>query len=424
MTRRPRGGGKYRATTLVNGVRVLTERMRGVRSVAVGAWVRQGSALESADAMGASHLLEHMIFRGTANRSRREIALALESVGGSLNAYTSREHTGYEARILADHLPLAAEVLSDLVRNPLLAQADMDHEKEVVGEEIAAVEDTPDDLVFDLHGDRMWGGHSYGQPILGTRATVGALTRDQLAELHRTAYVGANLVVAAAGCVEHGDFTETAREWFGDMERGRESPLVAGPGEVRPGMDRVPRDCAQAHIVLGRDTVGHAHEDRYTLILLSAALGGGMSSRLFQRIREELALAYSVYAYQTFYARAGMLGIYVGTRPACVPAALDAVRAVCRDVATRGLPPDELARIKEQVKGQLLLSLESPGARLHRLAGFALHGEPVAGLDEVRGMIDAVSECDIVRVAGDVLDPERLYTLCLGPDEPNGMETC
>ena len=424
MTRRPRGGEKYRATTLGNGVRVLTERMRGVRSVAVGTWVRQGSALESADAMGASHLLEHMIFRGTANRSRREIALALESVGGSLNAYTSREHTGYEARILADHLPLAAEVLSDLVRHPLLAQADMDHEKEVVGEEIAAVEDTPDDLVFELHGDRMWGGHSYGQPILGTRATVGALTRDQLAELHRTSYVGANLVVAAAGCVEHGDFTETVREWFGDMERGRGSPLVAGPGEVRSGTDRVARDCAQAHLVLGRDTAGHAHEDRYTLILLSAALGGGMSSRLFQRIREELALAYSVYAYQTFYARAGMLGIYVGTRPACVPAVLDAVRAVCRDVATRGLPPDELARIKEQVKGQLLLSLESPGARLHRLAGFALHGEPVAGLDEVREMIDAVSECDIVRVSGDVLDPERLYTLCLGPDEPNGMETC
>ena len=200
------------------------------------------------------------------------------------------------------------------------------------------------------------------------------------------------------------------------MERGRGSPLVDGPGEVRRGTDRVARDCAQAHLVLGRDTPGHAHGDRYALILLSAALGGGMSSRLFQRIREELALAYSVYAYQTFYARAGMLGIYVGTRPACVPAALDAVRAVCRDVATRGLPPDELARIKEQVKGQLLLSLESPGARLHRLAGFALHEEPVAGLDEVRGMIDAVSECDIVRVAGDVLDPERLYALCLGPE--------
>lgn len=418
------GGEAYRATRLGNGVRVLTEAMRGVRSVAVGAWVRQGSALESAAMMGASHLLEHMVFRGTENRSRQEIALALESLGGSLNAYTSREHTGYEARVLADHLPQAADVLSDLVRNPLLAESDLDREKEVVGEEIAAVEDTPDDLVFELHGDRMWGGHPYGQSILGTRDTVGAITRDDLAALHRTTYVGTNLVVAAAGCVEHDAFVDLAGESFGDMEPGSEAPAVADPGEVRPGTDRVARESAQVHIVLGRDTPGHAHRDRFALILLSAALGGGMSSRLFQRVREELALAYSVYAYQSFFSRAGVLGIYVGTRPAWAPAALDAVREVCRDVATEGLPPDELARIKEQVKGQMMLSLEAPGARLHRLAGFALHDEPFAGLDEVQGMIDAVSGCDIVRVAGEVLDPERLYALCLGPDEPNGLKTC
>ena len=424
VTRRPVGAEAYRATRLDNGVRVLTEAMRGVRSVAVGAWVRQGSALESPEMMGASHLLEHMVFRGTGNRSRQEIALALESMGGSLNAYTSREHTGYEARVLSDHLPRAAEVISDLVRNPLLEESDLDREKEVVGEEIAAVEDTPDDLVFELHGDRMWGGHPYGYSILGTRDTVGAITREDLAALHRTSYVGANLVVAAAGCVEHDAFVDLAGEWFGEIEAGREAAGVADPGEVRPGMDRVARDSAQVHIVLGRDTPGHAHDDRYALILLSAALGGGMSSRLFQRVREELALAYSVYAYQSFFARAGVLGIYVGTRPAWAPAALDAVREVCSDVATGGLPPDELARIKEQVKGQMMLALEAPGARLHRLAGFALHGEPFAGLDEVQGMIDAVSGCDIVRVAGEVLDPERLYALCLGPDEPNGMESC
>lgn len=424
VTPRPARAEAYRATRLGNGVRVLTETMPGVRSAAVGAWVRQGSALESAGMMGASHLLEHMVFRGTENRSRQEIALALESLGGSLNAYTSREHTGYEARVLADHLPQATEVISDLVRNPLLAQSDLDHEKEVVGEEIAQVEDTPDDLVFELHGDRMWGGHPYGHSILGTRDTVGAITREDLAGLHRTSYVGANLVVAAAGCVEHDAFVDLSAQWFGDLEAGCETPAVADPGEVRPGTDRVARDSAQMHIVLGRDTCGHAHDDRYPLILMSAALGGGMSSRLFQRIREELALAYAVYAFQSFYARAGMLGIYVGTRPSCAPAALGAVREVCRDVATQGLPPEELARIKEQVKGQLMLSLEAPGARLHRLAGFALHGEPFAGLDEVQGMIDAVSGCDIVRVAGEVLDPERLYALCLGPDEPNGMERC
>ncbi len=415
---------EYRATRLGNGVRVLTETMREVRSVAVGAWIGQGSALEPPERMGASHLLEHMVFRGTENRSRQEIAVALESLGGSLNAYTSREHTGYEARVLGDHLPRATEVLSDLVRNPLLAESDLEREKEVVGEEIAAVEDAPDDLVFELHGDRMWAGHPYGHSILGTRDTVGAITREDLVALHRTSYVGTNLVVAAAGSVEHDAFVDLAGEWFGDIETGCAAGAVADPGEVRPGTDRIERETSQMHIVLGRDTPGHAHEDRHTLILLSAALGGGMSSRLFQRVREELGLAYSVYAYLSLYGRAGVLGIYLGTRPAWTSAALDAVREVCRDVAAAGLPPDELSRIKEQVKGQMALSLEAPGARLHRLAGFALHGEPFAGLDEVGGMIDAVSGCDIVRVAGEVLAPERLYALCLGREETNGMERC
>ena len=416
-----RGNGQYRATRLANGVRVLTESMRGVRSASAGVWVRQGSALEPPALTGASHLLEHMVFRGTRNRSRREIALSLESLGGSLNAYTAREHTGYEARVPTDHLPRAVEVLSDLVRNPLLEQDDLAREKEVVSEEIAAVEDTPDDLVFELHGDRMWGGHPYGNSILGTRETVAAISRDDLAALHRDRYVGANMVVAAAGCVEHDAFVALAEEWFAGIDAGGEADAVADPREAGRGTDRIDRDLAQVHIVIGRDTCGHSHPDRYALILLSAALGGGMSSRLFQRVREELALAYAVYSYQAFYARAGVLGVYVGTRPASAPAALDAVREICGAVAAEGLPGDELARTREQVKGRMMLSLESPGARLHRLAGFALHDESFIGLDEMQGLIDAVSACDIVRVAGEVLDPGRQYTLCLGPDETKGM---
>ncbi len=414
------GGEEYRATRLDNGVRVLTETMRGVRSAATGVWVRQGSALEPPEMTGASHLLEHMVFRGTENRSRREIALALEGHGGSLNAYTSREHTGYEARVLADHLPHAVEVLSDLVRNPLLAQEDLDREREVVSEEIATVEDTPDDLVFELHGDRLWGGHPYGNSILGTRDSVSAISREDLSALHRDRYVGANMVVAAAGRVDHDAFVDLAGEWFGGIGPGTGTKCVAYPREAGPGTDRVERDLAQVHIVLGRTTPGHSHPDRYALVLLSAALGGGMSSRLFQRIREELALAYSVYSFQSFYARAGVLGVYVGTRPAWAQAALDAVRGICRTVSAEGLPAGELARTREQVKGQIMLSLESPGARLHRLAGFALHDEPFVGLDEVQGLIDGVSACDIVRVAGEVLDPERQYALCLGPEQPKG----
>ncbi len=409
------GGERIRGDRLGNGVCVLTESMPGVRSVAVGAWVRQGAALDSPGQAGASHLLEHLVFRGTRTRSRREIALSLESVGGSLNAYTSREHTGYEARVPAEHLPRAVDVISDLIRNPRLAEQDLDQEKLVVTEEIATVEDTPDDLVFEVHGERLWRGHPYGRSILGTRASVATTSHEDLAELHRRRYVGANLVVAAAGAVEHDEFTGLADAWFGEVEAGGEAPDVPKPEAPEEGVDRVVRDTSQVHIVLGRTTPGHSHQDRYALALLSAALGGGMSSRLFQRVREELALAYAVFSYQSFYIRGGVSGVYAGTRPGSEHEALDAIREVYRDVAAEGLPGDELGMIKEQVKGQILLSQESPGARLHRLAGFALYREPFVTLDELAGRIDTVSGCDIGRVAAEAFDPERQYALCLGP---------
>ena len=416
MTPRPSVKGEsYRVTRLDNGVRVLTESVPGARSAAAGAWVRQGAALEPEGLAGASHLLEHMVFRGTANRSRTEIALSLESVGGSLNAYTSREHTGYEARVLPNHLPLAVEVISDMIRRPLFARDDLDREREIVSEEIAMVEDAPDDFVFELHGRRMWGGHPYGNPVLGSRESVRSMPRDALAGLHRDRYVGANLVVAAAGAVEHRAFAELASRWFGGMERGERVEGVPEPTETRAGTDRVERELGQAHLVTGRRTPGHSHPDRYALVLLSAALGGGMSSRLFQRVREELALAYAVYSYQTFDARAGVAGVYLATRPSERTAALEVVGDVCRDLAA-GLTGEELKRAREQVKGHLILSLESNGARLHRLAGAALYDERILGLDEVMGLIDGVTRADVARVAGDALDPERSYTLSLGPN--------
>ncbi len=409
------GAASYRGDRLGNAVHVLTECMPGVRSVAVGAWVRQGAALDGPGQAGASHLLEHLVFRGTGSRSRRQIARSLESVGGSLNAYTSREHTGYEARVLASHLPQAVDVISDLVRDPRLAERDLEQEKMVVGEEIAAVEDTPDDLVFELHGERLWRGHPYGRSILGTRDSVAAISRDDLASLHQDRYVGVNLVVAAAGAVEHDEFLGLADQWFGEIEPGSEAPCVPEPPAPAEGIDTVAREASQTHIVLGRTTPGHSHRDRHALILLAAALGGGMSSRLFQRVREELALAYAVFSYQSFYTRGGVSGVYAGTRPGKAPEALDAIRDVYRHVAAEGLPRDELDRVKEQVKGQVMLSQESPGARLHRLAGFALYREPFVTLDELTGRIDSLSSCDIARVAADVFEPERQYALCLGP---------
>ena len=394
--------------------------MGGARSVAVGAWLRQGSVLDPSDLKGASHLLEHMVFRGTRHRSRRQIAAALESLGGSLNAYTAREHTGYEARVLDRHLPAAVEVLADLIRNPLIRDEDLKREREVVFEEIAAVGDAPDDLVFELHGDRMWCGHPYGSPILGTRQTVAAITRADLVALHRRTYVGANLVVAAAGRVDHDSFVGMTEEWFGGLERGAAADPVVAPLGARSGVDDVHRDSAQTHIVFGSPVPGASHPDRYALLLVSAALGGGMSSRLFQRIREELALAYSVYSFQSLHRHAGLFGVYLGTRPAWAAAALAAVDDVCNTVARSGLRRDETERTKEQVKGEIILSLESPPARVGRLAGFALRNEPWIPMDLLPDLIDGVTDCDIARVAAEVLGPDRRYVLSLGPRDPAG----
>lgn len=402
-------------SVLPNGMRVLTETIPSVRSVAVGVWIKQGSAYETPSTMGASHLLEHMVFKGTERRSPREIALALEGLGGSLDAYTSREHTSFQARVLDEHLVEAMDVLSDLVLHPVLRDEDLELEREVVLEEISTVEDTPDDLVFELHAEAFWNGHPYGYSILGTRETVAGMEGDTLRKLHRDRYRAGNLLVAAAGNVEHDELVELAARFFGELPGGGTSGRAPLPVPLDHGASAVVRDAAQTHIVFGAPTPPRTDPRRYPLILLSAALGGGMSSRLFQRVREELALAYTVYTFQSFYSQAGVSGVYVGTRPGWGERAVEAIREELARVAREGLPSDELARTKSQVKGQIMLSLESTGARLYRLAGFALHDEPFLTLDELLSRVDAVSEAEIATAAADCFHPDRQFVLQLGP---------
>lgn len=409
--------GSMRETTLDNGVHVLSERIDGVRSVAVGVWVRRGSAHEVPADSGVSHLLEHMVFKGTGRRSAEEIAGAIEGLGGSLDAYTSREHTSYQARILDEHLPEALDVLADLVVDPSLRHEDLELEREVVLEEIAQVEDTPDDLVFELHGARLWEGHPYGWSILGTKESVGQMSADTLRALHREQYLGANLVVAAAGNLDHDDLVERIIAHFGGLPAGERTPAVEHPRRTRSGLETVARSSAQTHIVFGSDGPPHTSPDRHAVNLLSAALGGGMSSRLFQRVREELGLCYSIFTYQSFYSRAGSFGVYVGTRPATADAAAEAVRAELGRVADEGLPADELERTKRQVKGQIMLSLESTAARMYRLASFALHEEPFQDLDDLLAELDSVADEDIRRVAERYCHPDRQLELRLGPTE-------
>ena len=402
-------------TTLGNGIRILTERIPAVRSVAVGVWVRQGAAHEAPSDIGSSHLLEHLVFKGTKRRTAHELAHSLESLGGSLDAYTSREHTCFQARVLDEHLPVAVDVLADLVLDPLLREEDLALEREVVLEEIATVEDTPDDLVFELHGERLWKGHSYGHSILGTRETVSQLTARRLSELHREVYRGSNLVVAAAGSVHHGEVVEQVASLFSEVPGGQPAVPIAPPTAADRGLARVVRDSAQTHVVFGTEVVAHADPRRYALVLLGAAFGGGMSSRLFQKVREELALAYAVYSFQSFYASAGLSGVYVGTRPGWEDAVVEAVEEEYRLLASEGLPVGELEQTKQQVKGQIMLSLESTSARLYRLAGFALYQEPWQGLDELLARIDGVSPDEIAEAAAEFFAPERQLMLLLGP---------
>ncbi|HEX7979473.1 MAG TPA: pitrilysin family protein [Gemmatimonadaceae bacterium] len=419
MKRGDTPAGAFRRTVLPNGLTVLSESMPGVRSVAFGAWVRAASLHEPRELMGVSHLLEHMVFKGTARRSAKQIALELEALGGSLDAFTSREHTVYQARVLDEHLEIAADVIGDFVFGPSLRTSDLDLERKVVLEEIAMVDDTPDDLVFELHNEALWGAHPYGYSILGTRDTVSSLRTADLKALHERAYHPSQLIVAASGNVDHDDLLAVLERtgWTARIGGDATRLTVPPPQAAAPSRRHVERDGAQTHIVVGTTTVAHEDPRRHAMILLSSVLGGGMSSRLFQRVREELGLAYSVYTFQSFHADVGMHGVYVGTGPETARDALEAIHVELADVAERGLPESELALGKSQLKGQITLSLESVTARMYRAAAVELYGEPYRSLDEMLALVDSVTSEQVAEVAREFFAPERQTIVSLGPGE-------
>jgi predicted Zn-dependent peptidase len=408
-----------RRSILPNGLTVLSETMPGVRSVAFGAWVRSASIHESRDRMGVSHMLEHMVFKGTRKRSPRDIALALEVLGGSLDAYTAREHTSFQARVLDEHLVQAADVVADLMFSPALRAADLSLERNVVLEEISMVDDTPDDLVFELHNETLWGSHPYGYSILGTRDTVSSLSVSDLRELHARAYQPEHIVVSVAGNVDHDNLIETlGRTGWLDVPRGDTAPaLTAAPVAATPRTVHVERDTSQAHIVFGSPAVAHGDPRRYAMSLVSMLLGGGMSSRLFQRVREELGLAYSVYTFQSFHADTGVHGVYVGTSPSNAGAAADAIRSELRLLAEQGIPDAELAAGKSQLKGQLTLSLESVSSRMYRAAAVELYREPYKALDELLAEIDRIEADDVAAICREFFAPDAHTVLSLGPSD-------
>ena len=409
-------------TTAPSGLTVLTESLPGIRSAAVGIYVRTASAHEAREQMGISHLLEHMVFKGTERRTAHELALELEVRGGSLDAFTGRDYTSYQAHVLDADLPLAVEILTDLVRRPLLRQTDLEPERNVILEEINGVADTPDDLVFELHAETLWPDHPYGYSILGTPGTLAGLSSKDLRDLHRDGYFRGNCVIAAAGNVNHEQLlTVLEREGWFEGNQPEPASLAAPARPARRGAcRRETRDTAQTHIVMGSDTFPLRDLRRFPLAILVNVFGGGMSSRLFQRVREELGLAYSIFAYKSFYQSTGHLGVYVGTHSASASQAVDAIRAEFDLLARAGLPATDLAHGKQQLKGQIMLSLESPMARMGRLAGFTLYDDRYRPLDEMLAAVDAVTAEEIAAVAAEFFPSDRQSIVTLGPDGVDG----
>ncbi len=412
---------RLRRTEFASGLRVVTERMPGVRSVALGFWVLAGSRDERPAISGASHFLEHLLFKGTRRRSARDIAEAFDAVGGDVNAYTAKEYTCFYARILDRDLPMAVDHLCDMLEHSLLRPEDVESERRVILEEIHMHEDTPDELIHDLFNEALWPGHPLGRPVLGTRASVQAATREQIRRFYRRHYVPGNLVVVATGSVDHDRLLEllAASMEVGPVRSDGEPTgwnLRAGGRAPAPSGETVVvrRRTEQAHIVLGTNGLARTDPDRFAFGIVNGAVGGGMSSRLFQRVREERGLAYSVYSYHTMYTEAGVFAAYAGTTPARAADVIALMRAELEDVAGGGLTEEEFARAKGHVKGSLVLSLEDPASRMSRLGKSEIsHGE-ILTVSQVLRRIEDVTLDDARRAAKRVLSQPLTLTV-IGP---------
>jgi predicted Zn-dependent peptidase len=414
------GGGLITRTVLPGGLRVVTEAMPGVRSASVGIWVPVGSRDESPALAGTSHFLEHLLFKGTTRRSALDIANAMDAVGGEFNAFTEKEHTCYYATVLDRDLPLALDIVADVVLDATLTAADVDVERGVVLEEIAMRDDDPADLVHDEFAATLFGDRPLGRPILGTEQSIHALTRRQINGYYRRRYTTDAMVVSVAGNVEHDAVVRLVRKAFGHwLDESLPTSSMRVPGHERPrppsrAVNVLSDETEQANLVLGCHGLSRHDPRRFAIGVLSAALGGGMSSRLFQRIREERGLAYSVYSFSSSYSDAGMFGVYAGCQPGKADEVLSLIVAEL-DAAARGeLDAEEIERGKGQMRGATVLGLEDAGSRMTRIGkSETIYGE-VLGVDELIARIDAVTPDDVAALAADLLGRPRCLAV-VGP---------
>lgn len=404
-----------RKDVLPNGLTLLTEAMPSVRSVSIGIWLRTGSRHERERENGITHFLEHMVFKGTANRSAEDIARAADSIGGHLDAFTAKECTSFSIKVLDEHLPRAFDILADLVKNPLFRPDHIAKECQVVREEIKMVEDTPDDLVHEIFTQSYWGGHALGRPILGTRRTVESFNHRRLFDYFHRHYTPNNILIAAAGHLEHARVRDLVVKELGGIPAG--ARVADGPRPVpHPNIRfRRKKDLEQVHVCLGAPAYPQSHDKRFACYILNTVLGGGMSSRLFQNIREKRGLAYAVFSNLNTFRDVGCLSVYAGTATKNARQVVDLILEEFRQLKSNPLGDEELQRAKDYLKGAMLLSLESTMSRMSNLARQEMYFGRYISLEEIAARVDAVAADEVLGVARDLFETDRIALTVLGP---------
>ncbi len=403
-------------TTLPNGLRVVTEKIESVKSISVGIWVKTGSRNETPEMAGVTHFLEHMLFKGTDKRSAYDIALSMESVGGYLNAFTSSEYTCYFARCVNTQMERALDVLSDMVLNPSFPEEEVEKEKKVVIEEMKMYRDSPDDYLFEEYSSKMFEGHELGRPVLGFEETVSSFTRQDLYDYMKDRYRAGNLLISVAGNVDHDEVVKLVTDYLGDLSakdvQNEDQPL----NDFDNSKLELTKPIEQTHYILGRRGLNFDHEDKYLLLLANTILGGGMSSRLHQNVREKYGYCYSIQTFTQSYTDSGIWGVYVGTDKDYVEHVHELVVAELNKISEELIPEKELSEAKSQLKGKLLLSQENTSNRMMRLAKSELYFDRFVTLDELVENIDSVTAEQILKFSKDFFDQKYFMEAELSPE--------
>ncbi|HEY6389904.1 MAG TPA: pitrilysin family protein [Bryobacteraceae bacterium] len=401
-------------TTLPNGVRVITERMAHVRSVSLGVWITTGSRCEAPDENGISHFIEHMVFKGTKHRSAEDIARSVDSIGGGLDAFTAKELVSYNTKVLDEHLPLAFDVLADMVRNPLFRKEDIEKEKGVILEELKMDVDNPEYLLHEIFSSNFYKDHPLGKPIIGTKDTVRKFHREMIHDYYRRYYSPANIVITAAGNLNHQRLVDLAREHFEDLRVTRALPPAQAPVPHARLVFKNKSSLEQTHLYMGVPAYPFPHELRFACYVLNTVLGGGMSSRLFQNIREKLGLAYSVYSDLSMYRDTGCMAIYAGTSIESAGKVVECIVKELREIKQNLVPAEELRRAKDHLKGSFMLGLESTSSRMSNLARQEIYFKRFFTLDEMIQSIEDVSAVQVQKIAQEFFNPKNITLAMLG----------